>query len=158
MLSLTKKTSYGLIAMSHLATLEVGRVASAREIAATFGVPTALLMNVLKELAAAGYVESARGAHGGYRLARAPEEINLADLVAAMEGPIRASECLSRQGRPDEDGTCAQVDRCPVAGPVHRIHRKLRDFLKTLTLADIVPGTAGTPLPGGRSPLVAGVG
>src|ERR1035437_1275386 len=86
MLSLTKKTGYGLIAMTHLAQLEAHEVASAREIADLFGVPASLLMNVLKELAAAGYVESVRGAKGGYRLARRPEEINLADLVSAMEG------------------------------------------------------------------------
>jgi Rrf2 family protein len=138
MLALTKKTGYGLIAMTHLAGLEGQQVASAREIAGLFGVPASLLMNVMKELAAAGYVASARGVHGGYRLARRPEKISLADVVTALEGPIRASECLSGQAHSDDEDACAEVDRCPVAGPVHKVQRKLRDFLKTVTLADIV--------------------
>ncbi len=106
MLSLTKKTGYGLIAMAHLAELPEGRVASAREIAELYGIPTALLMNVLKDLAAAGYVESLRGSRGGYRLARRPEGVNLADLVAAIEGPVPQAECVAAVAM-DEECTCA---------------------------------------------------
>jgi len=135
MLALTKKTGYGLIAMTHLARLGQGEVSSAREIADRFGVPGSLLMNVLKDLSAAGYVESVRGAHGGYRLALRPDDVNLADLVAALEGPIRTAQCVT--GQEDDAGLCRLMDRCPINDPVHRIHRKLRDFLKNITLADI---------------------
>jgi Rrf2 family protein len=139
MLSLTKKTGYGLIAMCHLAQLDQGQVASAREIAETFGVPQSLLMNVLKELAAAGYVQSVRGAHGGYRLGRSAEDISIADLITAVEGPIRLAECLAGDGAEgSSQDTCDLVDRCPIADPVHRIQRKLHDFLKQVSLADIV--------------------
>lgn len=136
MLALTKKTGYGLIAMTHLARLADDSVASAREISEQFGVPLSLLMNVLKELAAAGYVESVRGAHGGYRLARPPGEVSLADLITAVEGPIRLAECVA--GTEDDDAPCRIVDRCPIADPVHRVQRKLSDFLKTVSLAEIV--------------------
>lgn len=137
MLALTKKTSYGLIAMTHLASQPAERVVSAREIAQQYSVPASLLMNVLKVLAAQGYVESVRGAHGGYRLARRPEEINLADLVASLEGPVRQAQCLSDPANQHE---CTQTDmaRCPVADPVHRVHRRLNDFLRKVTLAEIV--------------------
>ncbi|MCK4602185.1 MAG: Rrf2 family transcriptional regulator [Phycisphaerae bacterium] len=143
MLALTKKTGYGLIAMSHLARLKDGRVASAREISELFDVPTSLLMNVLKELSAAGYVESVRGAHGGYRLARDPGEISLADLITAVEGPIRLAECVTGQISDAGNATCRLMDRCPIADPVHRVHRKLKDFLKKVMLTDIVE-PAGT--------------
>ena len=66
MISLTKKTGYGLIALAHLATLPDEKVCSAREIAGRYDMPLSLLMNVLKELASAGYVDSVRGSHGGY--------------------------------------------------------------------------------------------
>ncbi len=138
MLALTKKTGYGLIAMTHLARLEGDSVACAREIAGLFGVPPRLLMNVLKELSAAGYVESVRGAHGGYRLAKPPETINLADLVTALEGPIRLSKCLTGQVSDTGGGGCDDMDHCPISDPVHRVQRKLSDFLRTLTLAEIV--------------------
>ena len=141
MLALTKKTGYGLIAMTHLAGLGEGEFQSAREIAERFGAPTALTMNVLKELAAAGFLESARGAHGGYRLARRPEEISLADLVGALEGPVRLAECVTDAADDDRECTCVIMARCPIADPVHRVQRKLRDFLSKVTLAEILDPT-----------------
>jgi len=144
MLALTRKTDYGLIAMTHLARLEGDELACAREIARLFHVPVRLLMNVLKQLSAAGYVESVRGSRGGYRLARRPESINLAEVVTALEGPMRLVGCLS--GRLDEQAKsgCKLMEHCPIADPVNRVQQKLGDFLRALTLADIVQ--AG-PLP-----------
>ena len=141
MLALTKKTGYGIIALTYLAQRPEG-LFSAREIAERFGVPMSLLMNVMKELSAAGYVESVRGAHGGYRLARSPEEINVADMVASLEGPIRLAECVLDPTEEEDGHTCKLMATCPISDPVHRIHRKLRDFLKNVTLADIVEPTA----------------
>ncbi len=143
MLALTKKTGYGLIAMAHLAELPEGRVCSAREIAQTYEIPTALLMNVLKALAVAGYVDSIRGSRGGYRLAHRPEEISLAELVSAIEGPVPQTACLAAMLGDDEECTDQVMARCPVVDPVHRVQRRLRDFLRKLTLADI---TAPAPV------------
>ena len=138
MLALTKKTGYGLIAMTHLAGLGEDALASARESADRFGVPLSLLMNVLKQLSAAGFIESVRGARGGYRLGRDPGEISLAELITAVEGPIRLAECVAREREVADDEPCRLLDRCPIADPVHRVQRRLSDFLKTVTLADIV--------------------
>ena len=150
MLALTKKTSYGLIAVTHLCGLADGTVASAREIAERFDLPTSLMMNVLKELASAGFVESVRGARGGYRLARRPEDVSLADLIEALEGPIRLAECVAGpEGHRDDRQVCQIVDQCPVAGPVHRVHRKLSDFLKQVSLAEIAE-PAGSSEESGR--------
>ena len=138
MLALTKKTGYALVAMAHLAKLPEGELSSSREIADRFGVPTSLLMNVLKELASAGYVESVRGAHGGYKLARDPESITLNDLVADLEGPVRLAECMTESTGDETECTCQIMAQCPIADPVHRVHRKLKDFLTKVTLAEIV--------------------
>ncbi len=136
MLNLTKKTGYGLIAMTHLASLSDGELACARKIAEQFNLPTSLMMNVLKQLSAAGFVESVRGARGGYRLAKRPEDISLADLVEALEGPVRLAECLA--GLLDnEHEICQLMDRCPIADPVHRVQRKLSEFLRDLTLDEL---------------------
>ncbi|MCP4375687.1 MAG: Rrf2 family transcriptional regulator [bacterium] len=138
MLALTKKTGYALVAMSHLSQLDSGRLASAREIANLFNVPTSLLMNVLKELASVGYIDSVRGAHGGYRMAIDPETISLADLVSTLEGPVRLAECLIEVGSDDGECTCQAMAKCPVTDPVHRVQRKLKDFLASVTLDEIV--------------------
>jgi len=145
MLALTKKTGYAIVALSYLDQLPPDRLTSAREIAERFELPVALMMNVLKELSGRGYVESVRGAHGGYRLGRDLNEVNLVELVEALEGPIRLAECIG--GRAGNDRVCQQVDTCPVADPVHRLHRKLVDFLRTLTLGDILQPT-GEPAAG----------
>lgn len=137
MLALTKKSGYALIALTHLARLDGQGVASAREIASLAGAPLPLLMNVLKELAAAGYVESVRGARGGYRLARELEKISLAELVEAMEGPVRLSECTGDLTK-HQECTLVMMAQCPVNDPVHRVQRRINDFLKKITLADIL--------------------
>ncbi len=147
MLALTKKTGYGLIALAHLAGLKDGEVASASAIAKLFGVPQALLMNVMKELASAGFVHSVRGAGGGYRLARSPADIRLAELTSAVERPLKLAECLTRAVG-ESPCTAEQMARCPVADPVHRFHRKLNDFLNNVTLEEILnplPKTSDRP-------------
>jgi len=145
MLALTKKTGYALVAMSYLSSLEPGRLASAREIASLSDVPTSLLMNVLKELAASGYVESVRGSHGGYRLAIDPEQVTLAEVVEAIEGPVKLAECVTEAAGDGAECTCRIMASCPVADPVHRVHRKLKDFLSKVTLEEIVK-TAPRPI------------
>ena len=124
--------------MGHLSQLDRGSLASAREIANRFNVPVSLLMNVLKQLASAGYIESVRGARGGYRIAIDPEEISLADLVGVLEGPVRLAECLTEAAGDDTECTCQVMANCPVADPVHRVQRKLKDFLAGVTLGEIV--------------------
>jgi len=146
MLALTQKTGYALIAMSHLAGLEDGQVACSRGIAESCGAAVSLMMNVLKELAAAGYVESVRGAHGGYRLVKSPEEINLADLIEVMEGPIRLAECMNDQADDNAECTCQAMARCPVTDPVHRAQRKLSDFLRKVTLSELLDGEPVLPI------------
>ena len=143
MLALTKKTGYALVAMAHLANIEDGKLASAREIAEQFGVPVSLLMNVLKELAANGYIKSVRGAHGGYRLARRVEDINLAEVVSSLEGPVRLAQCVTRQSGDEGECTCEVMARCPVTDPVHRAQRRLNDFLRKVTLSELLQPRGG---------------
>lgn len=144
MLSMTKKTGYGLIALTHLARLGKDQLASAREIAEHYGIPQALLMNILKELAAKRYVCSVRGARGGYRLCCKPREVNFVSLMEDLEGPMKLAECIRGEHPPRSVETCKVMDKCPIADPVHRVHRKIRDFLADITLCDLM--SSQTPL------------
>lgn len=141
MLAMTKKTGYGLIAMTHLAGLGPAGLASAREIAGEYNIPLSLLMNILKELAAGGYVQSVRGARGGYRIARPPEEVNFVELMETLEGPMKLAQCILGEVDDDTHSKCKLMPTCPIADPVHRVHRKIRDFLSDLTLADVLQKT-----------------
>ena len=147
MLSLTRKASYGLIAMAYLACRGGQRV-SAREIARENHLPVSLVMNVMKRLCAAGYVRSVRGARGGYTLARRPEDIILGPLLDEIEGPVEDARCKRGDGNPGlspmpPGQPCPDAETCPHGDPVHRVHRKLRDFLQNVTLADIMSRRSG---------------
>ena len=137
MLALTQKTGYALVAMGHLAQLDGDSLASARQIADRLDVSPSLLMNVLKELASAGYIESVRGSHGGYRMAIDPADVSLADLVNLLEGPVRLSQCVT-EATDEGHGACQVMANCPVTDPVHRVQRKLKDFLASVTLDEVV--------------------
>jgi len=140
MLSLTRKAGYGLIAMAHLAH-HPGQRASAREIAHNHHLPVSLVMNVMKNLCAAGYVKSVRGAGGGYYLLDRPEDITIGPLLDVIDGHVRDSRCRREdRGLPPRphDKPCPESNTCPHANPVHLIHRKLRDFLQNVSLADIM--------------------
>jgi Rrf2 family protein len=73
---------------------------SLTSIAEAEGLPLSYLEHLVAKLRGAGLVSSVRGAHGGYRLARAPEEITMIEVVQALEGPIAPMDCF----RPDGEG------------------------------------------------------
>ncbi len=86
-MKLSAKTEYGCLAMLHLAEQHPsGEPVQIRKMAADHDIPWRFLVQILLELKRAGLVASTRGASGGYRLARAPEEISLGDVLAALEG------------------------------------------------------------------------
>jgi Rrf2 family protein len=135
MLALTKKTDYALIALCLLAK-EADRVVSAREVARASGLPLPILTNILKTLAAGGIVSSARGATGGYALAKPTSAINLYELVTTIEGPFKLVQCAPAKTESDKN-CCDHESSCPIRQPVSRIQRRLEAFLKSISLAEI---------------------
>ena len=136
MLALTKKTDYALIALTHLAQ-RLGAVISARELSLASHVPLPILTNILKTLAQAGLVSSERGAAGGYALARTASSITLHELIRTIEGPFHLVQCApgaeERHREPCELEGC-----CVIRRPAHRVHDRMREFLESVTLADLV--------------------
>jgi FeS assembly SUF system regulator len=141
-------TDYGIVLMTRLAESERGSVHNAREMAEQTQVPHPVASKLLKSLAREGLLVSQRGARGGYGLARAPEEISVAELIAVLEGPIGLTECSAHPGQ------CAQEPACHVREPWQRINRVVRDALARVTLADLArPGRSGPALLLGPFPL-----
>jgi Rrf2 family protein len=89
--ALTRKTDYALIAMTSMAK-DHGLV-SARGLAIRLNLPLPVLRNVLKQLSQGGLINSSRGQHGGYQLARPADRITLVDLIEAIEGPLHLVMC-----------------------------------------------------------------
>lgn len=136
MLSLTRKADYALVAMAELARQMPGR-ASAREISEAVGIPLPVLTNVLHELMHDGLISSRKGSKGGYCLARPAERITLAEMIAAIQGPIRLTACCGDEG--DTDGhDCSLEVSCRIKEPVRRVHRGLREYFDRITLAHLI--------------------
>jgi Rrf2 family protein len=105
-LQISRKIDYGLRAMIHLAGLPEGRIASLQDLASTLHLPREFLAKILKVLAGRGLVRSARGAHGGYQLARTPRDISFLEVIEAVEGPVQLNICLDHKDRCDVSASC----------------------------------------------------
>lgn len=137
MLSLTKKTEYALIALSYLAE-RPNQTISAREIAGNFGMPSALVMNILKTLHHAELLSSTRGTKGGYRLTADLTKISVHQLIGVLEGPIRLVEC-ALDSKPGEARQCRiGPDACPIQSHVHGLHAQMVKFLSDVKLTDVI--------------------
>lgn len=149
MLSLTRKTDYALVALALLGRRRMagdGPV-SARVVAAEFGLPQPLLMNILKELTQAKIISSTRGATGGYALAHEPANITVLEVVTAIEGPVRLAQCCD--GLPIAGQGCVvDAAACPAKGAVRKLHQSIVRFFEEMTLQDLLDeadGTEGQP-------------
>jgi len=135
MLSLTRKTEYAIIGLSHLASVD--RRCSAREISAASGVPLPVLMSVMKLLSKNGLLHGMRGVTGGYKLVAASADITLSDIVSAVDGgdPVRFVACA-------DGGECpmGKGDTCTVRAGLEGTNRRMREVLENTSLADIVAG------------------
>src|SRR2546422_4237423 len=91
MIRLSKLTDYGLVLMSYAARNKGRTVHTARELPLESGLPLPTVSKLLKLLLQAGFLVSHRGTNGGYSLAREPEDISVAEIIAALEGqsPLR---------------------------------------------------------------------
>src|SRR5256886_4637661 len=127
------KVDYAVRAAVELAVAGDGPVKGER-IAHSQQIPLKFLENILLELKHAGLVQSQRGAEGGYWLAQPPDEISLADVIRAVEGPI----ANVRGERPE------QVAYAGAAEPLREVwiavRGNLRAVLENVTLADVAAG------------------
>ena len=129
MLKLTKKADYGLIAMRHLA--ELGHSSSAKDVAESYGMPQELVAKILQRLAKAGLLTSQHGINGGYALARDPGQISAFEVIAAIEGPLFITSCVTTRG------TCEQTERCTVREPLKKVNESIQDVLKRISIRDM---------------------
>jgi Rrf2 family iron-sulfur cluster assembly transcriptional regulator len=111
-----------------------GRPVSLAEIAGAQQLSLAYLEQLFGRLRRAGLVASARGPGGGYRLARAAESIAVAEIICAVDEPIRATRC--------EEGTpgCLNGGKCLTHDLWSELGTQIHLFLAGMTLADIVSG------------------
>jgi Rrf2 family protein len=125
---------YALRAAIELAALESEWPVKGERLAAGQAIPLRFMENILGELRQAGIVASKRGAEGGYMLARPPDEITLADVIRAVDGPL-ANIGGQRPDQLEYEGTAAGMKDVWIA-----VRSSLRSVLEHTTLADVAGG------------------
>ena len=132
---LTKKGKYGLKAMVHMAGMTTGELAFVGEIARANQIPKKFLDAILAELRNAGFVQSRKGKVGGYRLARAPEDIMVGHVVRVLDGPLAPFPCASRT----RYESCADCDEtnCQIRQVMLDVRNAIAEVLDRHSLAEM---------------------
>jgi Rrf2 family nitric oxide-sensitive transcriptional repressor len=138
---LTQFTDFGLRALMRLAG-DPQRSFTTGDIATEFAISRNHLTKVIRDLADAGFVQTQRGAGGGFRLARPPEEITLGQVVRSLEQRQALVECFREDG-----GCCVLTPRCRLKGKLAAAREAFLRELDETTLAEC----AYLPVPPQRS-------
>ena len=141
MLRISKMTDYAIMVMVELHASK-GQVISAVALSEQSGLELPTVSKVLKLLVKAGLVKSYRGASGGYSMEREAMNISVAEIIAAIEGPIAMTECSV------EEGLCAQEAICSLRGNWQRISVAIAKAMAGVSLAEMAQ-----PVQPAKSPL-----
>lgn len=106
-MQITRQADYAVRAVLYLASLGPDQKAATSQIAEERDIPLSFLAKIIAQLSVAGILQTMRGARGGVALARSPEEINLLDVIEAIDGPIMLNNCV-------HDSYECDVDDCPI--------------------------------------------
>jgi Rrf2 family protein len=132
---ISAKADYAIRAVVELASLSDSSPAKGEQLAVAQGIPLRFLLNILQDLKRAGIVDSQRGSEGGYRLARPPDSLPLADIIRAVEGPL----AQVGDARPEDlhyPGPAESLGEVWIA-----VRANLRAVLELVTVADVTEGS-----------------
>lgn len=138
MIRFSKLADYAVVILASLLEKE-GELASASEISSVTKLPEPTVAKVLKLLSKANLVQSIRGAQGGYKMARSANDMHIADIVTAIDGPVALAACV--EGSNDEP--CSYAGGCPVKGRWDMVNVAVRGALEDITLADMIVPQSG---------------
>ena len=148
MVRISRLSDYGIQLLAAFAR-QPGEALTSHQVADEADIPEPTVRKLLKVLSRAQLLLSRRGAQGGYRLARPPEQISVAEIIAAVEGPIAMTEC----NVPGGEG-CERSKDCPMKGTWHAVNELIQGTLSNLTLSQMVAKSAARPAaastPGGN--------
>ena len=130
MLKITKKTEYGLIALSHIDSCDKGLLVSSKDLAIQYNIPKELMAKTLQLMAKIGYIKAIKGPNGGYKSHLKLKDISLKEFIESIEGPLGLIECQINDD-------CTQINSCNIKKPIKRINDNLLNFLDNISLVEI---------------------
>lgn len=129
---LRRNTDYALRMMIHLTNSTPDKPASTKQISNAQDIPYPLACKLMQKLNKAKLVTSKMGAKGGFHLGKAPEKINLLDVIAAIQGPVKLNRCLINPK------SCKRQPQCAVSAKLRKLQKTIDSFLKDVTLAELM--------------------
>ena len=130
-MKLSTKGRYGARLMLDLALHFGKRPVLLKDVAERQEISEKYLGHLIPPLKAAGLINSSRGAHGGYILARSPEDITLGEIIQAVEGSLSLVECVATPG------VCHRVGFCVTRDIWNQMGEKMAEVLESITLQDM---------------------
>ena len=131
-MKLSTRGRYGIHAMYELAANYGGSPLSIKAVAEKQNIPEAYLEQLIAVLRKDELVVSIRGAQGGYRLARTPEDITVGDVLRSLEGGLKLIDCL------EEEETCGKSCACPSRIVWKKLSDGLNAIVDSITLKDMI--------------------
>jgi Rrf2 family cysteine metabolism transcriptional repressor len=131
MLSASKKIDYGILLMASLPEAGHQEFRSLQDIADEKHLSAGYLSQLMMPLKKSGLVKAREGLHGGYQLSKNREEISLADIYTALEGPLALTNCLNKEK------SCVCEKQCPTKSIWSDLQEMMNGYLEKKTLADI---------------------
>ena len=131
---INRKVEYALMALKHMRAKAPGELTSAKEICDAYGAPFDGMSRVLQVLAQKSVLKSEQGAQGGYQITRDLSKVSLQELIEAITGKIEIAKCLN-SGAND---ACDIRTSCNIVSPVMVLNKKLTEFYKTLSVAELI--------------------
>ena len=134
-MEITRETDYAIRCVLYLSGKEES-IIMADEISRAMSVPKSFLAKILQKLAKAGIVTSFRGVKGGFRLAKKPKQINLLDIIEAIEGPAAMNRCAL------DTSVCNFSATCTVHPVWVKLRKMVEDYLRKIDFRALSTSTS----------------
>lgn len=131
MLRVSRMTDYAVVVLGRMAASK-GAVTTAIGLAEATTLPQPTVAKVLKRLSKQGLIHSVRGAAGGYVLDKPADQISMASIVEAIDGPVALTACVE-----EAEGDCAVENLCPMRGRWDRLNTAVQTAFQSVSLAEI---------------------
>ena len=132
MFKLSKITDYGVIVLGCMAE-NAGKMLTAPDLAEATALPQPTVAKILKLLVRADIIISHRGSNGGYALERCTGEINVAEIIEALDSPVALTACVD-----GAEGDCSVESLCPMRGRWDKLNTAVKGAIQSVSLADII--------------------
>lgn len=133
---INRKVEYALIGLKHMRNKPPGELTTVKEISSLYGSPFDATSRVMQILAQKGVLRSEQGAHGGYQITKDLARVSFYEIMEIILGPVAVAKCLhEEQGG---ESACEIRETCNIVSPVAALNRKLIEFYRSLTVAELL--------------------